>query len=105
MSRIVGALLALFATVTRAELTMMSWPNGAAGGAAATSTVAALDNATLASYKPSDIFSVEIRGEFTPPAKLVSGGARLELSCEILNGNAFSEFAPLPERALASALC
>jgi hypothetical protein len=76
-------------------LTLTAFPNGAWGGnATITETVPNIDTSTLASVGggalgAEAVFSVEIRGSFTPPAALVAKGHRLQLSCEIDNLEAF----------------
>ena len=72
-----------------AGLTMTTWKNGAAGGNGTVSTVTGLDSTTLSFASAADVFSVEIRGTFTPPLAQVSAGKRIELSCEITNGNGY----------------
>eukprot|EP00937_MAST-01D_sp_MAST-1D-sp2_P003752 g3752.t1 len=71
----------------RGGLLLEAYPNGAWGGTASlNATVAALDNATLASQPAlgaADVFSVEVRGSLTPPA------GRVRLECSIAHGSAF----------------
>ena len=76
-------------------LTPTAFPNGAWGGnATITAPVPNLNSTTLASIGGASlgadqVFSVEVRGSFTPPAALVAKGRRLQLSCEVNNLEAF----------------